>query len=684
MTKNKPPLDVRKSLRKALFKSLLIPVLVWAFFVMAPGWLDSRIHSELASEINSKVNLSPVQKEAAVEKYSTVDFGQVSLNCPPGFEDLHARLEKTGIAARFRRLRWGLILSSALLAGLMVASAAIFALNAKAKKSQNDLIACYRLGWTVAMVAALAKVFLLVPLLAYGTFELMVLLMSAYSIKILAIIIIGGLFALFMSAKVLLKKVPMEFKERFCREVTPEEAPELWQAIREAANKLQTAPPDRILIGMKLNFFVTELAVRYDSGCTQGKTLFLCYPLLKQLSGDEVLAIIGHELGHFIGEDTRLTREFYPLRFKIHGTMVALARSGWMGWPSFQFLNFFGLSFGETERATSRARELLADQKAAAVTSPEIAAQALVKFQVAVEAFTRNLSETIKNKEGNFLDIPLQAIVRDTLAADATFWSQLFEKKLPHPLDTHPSLHVRLEALQQTIDADKARSIALAESQSAYATWFSNRDALFSGLAQQAEAQIGKLRARSQVAQADYKTDEGRELLDKHFPEKRWRYKQSQLWVALVFLVLILAGCVVAVIFIDNLIGTLCFAAFAVIVGFVFAMTWKRNRNAEFILTAEGISYTGWNRQLKFTDIEKMLVRRSYSTFTLMFRLKQKQSRFPKFILLKYQAKAVNFSLNSLDAKPVTIAQTVYRYYTRQLEPEKKPAAATNKLRADA
>src|ERR1700739_4022235 len=83
MPKNKPPLDVRKSLRMALFKSLLIPVLLFVFFLAAPGWLNSRIHSDLATKINSKPNLSPSEKEAELERYSSIDFEQVSLNCPP-------------------------------------------------------------------------------------------------------------------------------------------------------------------------------------------------------------------------------------------------------------------------------------------------------------------------------------------------------------------------------------------------------------------------------------------------------------------------------------------------------------------------------------------------------------------------------------------------------------------------
>lgn len=677
MVGNKPPLDIRRSLQMALFKSLLIPVLLLAFFIAAPRWLNYKLHADVANSINSDPNLSSFEKEDRLQNFAGVDFQQVCFNCPRGFEKLHDRLEQSGINTTFRRLRWGLILSTALVAGLLIAMAAIFALNARARKSQDDLIQGYRFGWAIAMVAALAKVFLLIPLLAYGTFEFTVLLSGQYFPKLLLMIVLGGLFALWKSAGVILKRVPLEFQEHLCREVTPQEAPELWNSVCQAANKLQTAPPDRILIGMQLNFFVTELAVRFDSGRTQGKTLFLSYPLLKQLSGDEVLAIIGHELGHFIGQDTRLTREFYPLRFKIHGTMVAMVRSGWMGWASFQFLNFFGLCFGETERKTSRERELLADQKAASLTTPETAAQALVKFQVSVEAFQRNLTDAVKSGVQNALDIPLQAVVREKLAPDQAFWTNLFEQRLPHPLDTHPSLHTRLEALHQQIDPDKARAIALTESPSAYAMWFSNRGALFTGLAQQAEAAIGKLRAHSQIAAADCKTQEGKDLLNRHFPEIKWRYKQSGLWAAVVMLALIVAGCVAALIFIDVLVARVLFTLLALVLGLALAVVWRRHRNAEFVLTAEGIDYTGWNRPLRFADVEAVLVRRYYTTLTLIFRLKEKQLPFRKLSLLKIRVKSVSFSLNCLDSKPVPTAQTIYRYFTRQPLPENAPVPVT-------
>ncbi|HEV2436500.1 MAG TPA: M48 family metallopeptidase [Verrucomicrobiae bacterium] len=666
MLKSKPPVNVRKNLLLALVKSLLVPVLLLAFFTAAPHWLNSKIRTEIAA---------PAEMEDRLDKIAKIDFQQVCFNPPAGFEKLHDNLARAGLAARFRRLQWGLILSSVLVAGLGAAIWAIFSLNAKAKNSPAELIHGYRLSWKIGMAAALAKVFLLIPLLAYGTFELTVLWFGQFFPKLLLVIILGGLIALWRSATILLKKAPLEFKEPMSREVTPSEAPDLWQAVKDAAGRLQTLPPDHIVIGLQFNFYVTELAVCLDSGRTEGKMLYLSYPLLKQLSGDEVLAIIGHELGHFIGEDTRMTREFYPLRLKIHATMVAMARSGWVGWPSFQFLNYFSWCFGETEQAASRKRELLADQKAAALTSSQTAANALVRFQVATEAFQRGLADAIKNKIENPLNIPLQAVVREKLAGDSEFWNLLFEKKTPHPLDSHPPLNVRLGALGQNINADEARNIALAESESAYAKWFSTREALFTNLAQQAQTVIGKLR----LAKADYATPEGKAMLDQHFPEKKWRYKQSNLWAVVVLLGLVVAGCLAGTIFINDLAGRVMFAVFGALPALGITLAWKRHRHGELTLNADGIFYSGWTRSLHFQEIEKTFARRSYSNVILSFRLKEKQPPIWKCSLIRAKTKGVTFSLSGLEGKAAPTAQTILRYLARQIEPADpavKPANA--------
>ena len=670
MAKNETPVNVRKQLRLALGKSLLIPMLLLVFFIAAPYWLNGKVREEVTNAINANPDLSHIERQQRLDKIAQVDFRQVCLHPPAGLEKLHDALERAGLVARYGRLEWGLILSSVLVAILAAAIVAIFALNARAQKSQADLIRSYQLSWKIGMAAALVKVFLLIPLLAYGTFEFTVLLFSSYFPKLLLVIIVGGIYALCRSAQVLLKKLPLEFKEPMSREVTPADAPELWEAVREAARRLQTSPPDHIVIGLQFNFYVTELAVCHDAGRAEGKTLFLSYPLLKQLSSDEVLAIIGHELGHFIGEDTRMTREFYPMRLKIRATMLAMAQAGWVGWPSFQFLNFFGWCFGETEQTASRKRELLADQKAATLTSPRTAANALVRFQVALEAFQRGLADAVKNKIENPLNVPLQAVVQEKLAGDAKFWDQLFEKHTPHPLDSHPPLNIRLGALGQNLTAADARTLALTETESAYAKWFSTRDALFIKLAQQGQEIVGKIR----LAHADYKTEEGKAMLDRHFPGKKWAYKQSDMWGMIFLLGIFVAGCLAGVIFINNLTARLVFLFIGAWPGWGVATVWRRHRHGEFILNAEGVYYTGWTRRLGFQEIEQIVARRSGSTIVLIFRLKTGQPPFWKGSLLRLPVKTVSIALSNLECKQVPTAETVFRYLTRQAEPA-APAA---------
>jgi Zn-dependent protease with chaperone function len=668
MAGNRPPLNVRKRIYAILFNSLVVPVLLLAFFIAAPHWLNSKIRTAVIELVNNNNALSPAEKEERLARLATVDFQQVCLNCPPGMEKLHDGLEQSGVAGNFRRLQYGLFLSIALVGGLTAAIGSIFLLNGQAGKSPQELTRCYRMAWKISIAAALANVFLLIPLLAYGTFEFTVLLSDHFYPKLLIVIVVGGLLALWRTGTVLLKNVPLEFKEPMSREVTPQDAPELWQKVREAAMRLQTELPDRIIIGLQLNFYVTELAVLHDSGKAEGRTLYLSYPLLRGLSENEVLAIIGHELGHFIGADTKMTREFYPLRFKIRGTVLALASSGWVGWPSFQLLNLFGLCFAETEQKASRVRELLADQKGAALTSPRIAAEALLRFQVLAEAFQRGLKHAVRSGAQNPLNLALQPIVREQLAPEPEFWTRLFEERLPHPLDSHPALQVRLNALGQNIGTAEAQSIALTETETAYEKWFSQRESLFAGLANQAETLVVKMRARARIADADYQTAEGKELLEEHFPEKRWRAKSSGFWSVIVLLGMLLAGCLAVVIFVEEPTVRVICGVVGILFGFIMAGYWTRHRRGELTLNAEGVFHSGWNRPLHFKAVEKLFIRRNYSNIILTFRLKQKQDSIWKFSMLSPSRKAITLSLSGYGEKPRTMAENIFKYMTRQTE----------------
>jgi Zn-dependent protease with chaperone function len=664
MEKPVTPVNVRKNLRAALFKSLLVPGLTLVFFICAGPWLNHRVRVAASAAIERDASLSPEQKAQCEANVATRDFQAICLDCPPGFEQQHDYLARAGVVARFERLRWGFWGSLALAVILDLAVWLVFVLNERAKKSPTDLIRSYRLAWGISMAAALTTLFLLIPLLTYAVFEFSVLLTDHFLPKLLLLIVLGGLLALWRCGTILLKKIPLEFKEPMAREVSPEEAPELWAAVRAAAARLQTNPPDRILIGMQLNFYVTELAVRLESGLARGKTLFLSLPLLKQLSEAEVMAIIGHELGHFIGEDTKLTREFFPMRLKAHATLVAMARSGLASWPSFQFLNFFGWCFGETERAASRSRELLADQKAAELTSPRIMAAALVRFQVALEAIQRGLKGGLPPSV-NPLDVPMRSVVQEKLAGEPAFWEQLFEKKLPHPLDTHPPLQVRLASLGQLITPAEAQAIAMQSEPVAYEKWLASREALFASLNQQAAAVLAKIQSRSELVAADYQTAAGKALLDRQFPEKRWRVKSSSYWVGIIGLgVLALFFLAMAVLVPDTtagvilgVLGVLCAAG---------AVAVCLNRGGELVLNAEGIRYTGWRRPLRFAEVKNITARRQYANIILVFHWKTKQPPLARFSVFRFRTPGASLSLGSFEGKPAANAELIFKYCTRQ------------------
>jgi hypothetical protein len=295
---------------------------------------------------------------------------------------------------------------------------------------------------------------------------------------------------------------------------------------------------------------------------------------------------------------------------------------------------------------------------------------ALLRFQVATEAFRRGVAGSLKDKLENPLNAPLPALVQDKLAADPEFWRQLFEQKLPHPLDTHPSLHVRLEALGQNISTDEARNIALEEFESAYAKWFSTRDSLFEDLAQQAQTMMGKMR----LAQADYQTPEGKALLEQSFPEKNWIYKPFEFWGRMVLLGVLLALALAGVFFISDSAPRLIIGLVGVMPAIATVQFWRRHRHGKLTLTAEGIFYSGWLRPLRFREVERIFARRHHSEVTLMLHLKEKQPPIWKHSLLRARAKVVNLSLGNLGEKPLTIAQIIFRYMTRQTEAG-KPAA---------
>ena len=129
--------------------------------------------------------------------------------------------------------------------------------------------------------------------------------------------------------------------------MTAEQAPGLWRQVRELADKLGGLPPDHIVVSFALSFYVTSspATMRPTETRLHGRILHVPLLYLGLLSRAEVDAAIGHELAHFVGEDTEYSLRFVPIYDGVSRSLETLAQTmidsdliqGWLMRPSFLF-----------------------------------------------------------------------------------------------------------------------------------------------------------------------------------------------------------------------------------------------------------------------------------------------------------------------------------------------------------
>ncbi len=279
---------------------------------------------------------------------------------------------------------------------------------------------------------------------------------------------LGGVLAIGRGAFAMVKKAETTVIGKVIRR---DEAPELWKTVEAAAERLGALKPESIVLGLDPNFFVTEVKVHCLSGSLTGRTLYCSLPLTRILAKGEFLAILGHELGHFKGEDTKFSERFYPV---YRGTATALAHlqaAGGKGAggvaliPAVAVLGFFFESFALAEKKLSRERELAADRAGASVASARDLAVALAKvhaFSGVWGGFDEAALDLLRQGKQYTNASTLfaaacegQAKVTDDLVA------KVANSHVSHPTDSHPSLSDRLQSLGLTLAEVRPGAIAL-------------------------------------------------------------------------------------------------------------------------------------------------------------------------------------------------------------------------------
>ncbi|MDH3231273.1 MAG: M48 family metalloprotease [Alphaproteobacteria bacterium] len=236
-----------------------------------------------------------------------------------------------------------------------------------------------------------------------------------------------------------------------------EDEPGLFAFVGNLASTLGAKPPDNIVVGLDPTFYVTSCAINLvgQERRLTGETLYLSAPLCRLMRLGEVSAIIGHELGHFRGEDTVYSLRFAPVYAGLGNAIGAVAQGGnglmqLARLPAISMLSFMYDVFARNQAEISRVRELVADKAGISASSPMDLATSLVKvtlysglWQTALE---HNVARLSQGKFTRNLSHVFQGFARYDVEHESLeeIMKSVLDQQIVHPTDTHPTLAVRM------------------------------------------------------------------------------------------------------------------------------------------------------------------------------------------------------------------------------------------------
>ncbi|AWN50082.1 peptidase M48 [Methylobacterium terrae] len=243
------------------------------------------------------------------------------------------------------------------------------------------------------------------------------------------------------------------------RPIAPAEAPGLWRLVEGLAERMGALKPEAVVVGLTDGFFVTAGPAVLEPGGARlsGRILYLPLPHLALMRGDEVAAIIAHELAHYAGGDTAYSQRFLPIYAGVGRSLDAVAARergalGLLG-PSLRLGRFVMERFHLAVRHWSRVREFAADAAGARVTSTEAAARALLRSGAVSTRIAETLAAAAEAPDAAPPDLVAASLDR-AVARGLDDPALHLEAEQAHPTDTHPPTRERVAALGQALDPD--------------------------------------------------------------------------------------------------------------------------------------------------------------------------------------------------------------------------------------
>ncbi len=502
----------------------VVPLFAYWFSNDALNDWDAEILASIESSIANAADLDDAQRSDLLAFYRAVpasvactDFGPDLAGYRESLGEGCSDLSQFGWARRVSLASIFLGLLAALVAGLCALAAFV---------SRPFQYGSFVVGWNLLRVLSALQVVAQGALVVWLSFWVTALWFNLYFPKLILLAGVAALFAVLAVVAAIFKRPPEGF-EVDAEVLEPSDAPEFWAHVRALCERVQTTPPDHILVGIDDNFFVTESKVRVGDRELEGRTLFASLSLLRQLERSEADAVLAHEMAHLLGGDTGHSKKLAPMLARFGIYLDALA-SGGLTLPVFFFMRAYNTLFQLSLSRSSRQAELAADALAAKTTSPGDIARSLVKVGAYSNFRQRVESELFATEERqSHLAISQRVAAGFTnYAQSKRVQSDLQGAVTPHPFDTHPPLGARLAHVGASFTAEELQALLVLERTSSWVAAIPTADAIESRMWSAYEARFSEAHELSLAYRYEPSTDEERQHVEKYFPPRNFAGKK--------------------------------------------------------------------------------------------------------------------------------------------------------------